>query len=232
MASKSSAKDLGDIYFSAGLLAIWVRQQKFSKHQLYSRFCVPNTGGSDGKSACSAGDPVLIPGSRRSPGEGNGNQLQYSLWEMPWTEKPGGLPSMGSQRMGQDWGTKQEVNEAAWVLRGGPATGVLGTWPSCGFHLRGLKPVLPVGVGRVVGVGGGVAPSTTPARTYGIKTQRLWRTPLVVQWLRICLPVQGTGVQPLVQEDPTCWGATKPMCLGPALWRGHQNEKPTPHSEE
>ena len=30
------------------------------------------------------------------------NSSQYSLWEMPWTEKPGGLPSMGLQRMGQD----------------------------------------------------------------------------------------------------------------------------------
>ena len=36
-------------------------------------------GGSDGKeSACNAGDPSLIPGSERSPGEGTGNPLQYS----------------------------------------------------------------------------------------------------------------------------------------------------------
>ncbi|KAI4548619.1 hypothetical protein MG293_000949 [Ovis ammon polii] len=35
--------------------------------------------GSDGKaSACNAGDPGSIPGSGRSPGEGNGNRLQYS----------------------------------------------------------------------------------------------------------------------------------------------------------
>ena len=32
-------------------------------------------------------------------------------------------------------------------------------------------------------------------------------TSLLAQWLRICLP----GVQPLVREDPTCHGATKPM---------------------
>ena len=32
----------------------------------------------------------------------------------------------------------------------------------------------------------------------------------VVQWLRIQLPVQGTRVQSLVQEDPTCRGATGP----------------------
>ena len=39
-------------------------------------------GGSDGKaSACNVGDPDLIPGSGRSPGEGNGNPLQYSCLE-------------------------------------------------------------------------------------------------------------------------------------------------------
>ena len=38
--------------------------------------------GSDGKeSACNAGDLDLIPGSGRSPGEGNGNPLQYSCLE-------------------------------------------------------------------------------------------------------------------------------------------------------
>ena len=40
--------------------------------------------GSDGKeSACNAGDPGLIPGSGRFPGEGNGNPLQYSCLENP-----------------------------------------------------------------------------------------------------------------------------------------------------
>ena len=44
-------------------------------------------GGSDGKpSACSVGDPGSIPGLGRSPGEGNGNPLQYSCLEnsMDW----------------------------------------------------------------------------------------------------------------------------------------------------
>ena len=41
-------------------------------------------GGSEGKaSACNAGDPGLIPESERSPGEGNGNPLQYSCLENP-----------------------------------------------------------------------------------------------------------------------------------------------------
>ena len=41
-------------------------------------------GGSDGKvSAYNVGDPGSIPGSGRSPGEGNGNPLQYSCLENP-----------------------------------------------------------------------------------------------------------------------------------------------------
>ena len=41
-------------------------------------------GGSDGKeSTCNAGDTGLIPGSGRSPGEGNGYPLQYSCLGNP-----------------------------------------------------------------------------------------------------------------------------------------------------
>jgi len=39
------------------------------------------------------------------PGEGNGNPLQYPSWKIPWTEEPGRLQSMGSQRAGHDWAT-------------------------------------------------------------------------------------------------------------------------------
>ena len=38
-----------------------------------------------------------------------------------------------------------------------------------------------------------------------------WRTSLVARWIRIQLPVQGTWVQFLVQEDPTCCRATNPL---------------------
>ena len=48
-------------------------------------------GGSDDKeSAYNAGDPGLIPGLGKSPGEGNGNPLQYSYLENS-TEETGGL---------------------------------------------------------------------------------------------------------------------------------------------
>ena len=54
-----------------------------------------------------AGDAGLIPESGRSSGEGNGNALQYSCLENPWTEEPGGLQSTGSQSVRHDLATKQ-----------------------------------------------------------------------------------------------------------------------------
>ena len=63
-------------------------------------------GGSVGEeSARNAGDPVSVLGWGRFPGEGNGNPLQYSCLENPM-EEPGGLQSMGSQRIGHDLATK------------------------------------------------------------------------------------------------------------------------------
>ena len=54
--------------------------------------------GSDGKeSACNVGNLGSIPGSGRSPGERNGNPLQYTCWKISWTEEPARLQSMGSQ---------------------------------------------------------------------------------------------------------------------------------------
>ena len=48
-------------------------------------------GGDGRESACNSGDPASIPGSERSPGEGNGYTLQYSCLGNPWTEEPGRL---------------------------------------------------------------------------------------------------------------------------------------------
>ena len=48
------------------------------------------------------GDTSLMPGLGRSPGEGNGNPLQYSCLENATTAEPGGLQSMGSQRVRHD----------------------------------------------------------------------------------------------------------------------------------
>ena len=69
---------------------------------MYSELGFP--GGSDSKeSTCSKGDLGLIHESGRSPGRGQGNPLQCSCLENPWTEEPGGLQSMGSHRVRHDW---------------------------------------------------------------------------------------------------------------------------------
>ena len=44
----------------------------------------------------------LIPELGRFPGEGNDYPLQYSCLRNPWTEEPGGLQSMESQRLKHD----------------------------------------------------------------------------------------------------------------------------------
>ena len=60
-------------------------------------------GGSDCKvSAYNAGDPGLISGSGRFPGEGNGNPLQYSCLENPMDGRAWWATVMGSQRVGYD----------------------------------------------------------------------------------------------------------------------------------
>ena len=56
-------------------------------HSVWPRVCFP--GGSDGYvSACNAGDLGLIPESGRSPGEGNGNPIQYSCLDNPMDRGP------------------------------------------------------------------------------------------------------------------------------------------------
>ena len=66
---------------------------------MYISVCVLDfPGGSLVKnSPASAGDTSLSPELGRSPGEGNGIISIIFAWKIPWTEKPGGLQSMGSQ---------------------------------------------------------------------------------------------------------------------------------------
>ena len=45
-----------------------------------------------------AGDEGLIPGSGRSLEKEMATHSSILAWEIPWTEKPGGLQSMGSQK--------------------------------------------------------------------------------------------------------------------------------------
>ena len=52
------------------------------------------------ESAFNGEDTGSIPESERSSEEGNGSPLL--AWRVPWTEEPGRLQSMGSQRVGHD----------------------------------------------------------------------------------------------------------------------------------
>ena len=61
------------------------------------------SGGPEGReSDFRAGDLGSIPGSGRSPGEGNGNPLQYSYLENSMDGGACRLQYMGSQRVGHD----------------------------------------------------------------------------------------------------------------------------------
>ena len=65
-------------------------------------------GSSDGKaSASNVGDLGSIPGLGRSlswedPLKELATDSSILAWEIPWTEEPGGLQSMGSQRAGHN----------------------------------------------------------------------------------------------------------------------------------
>ena len=60
----------------------------------------PGSGGKE--SACSAGDLGSVSGLGRSPGEGMATLSSILTWRSPWTEEPGGLQSMGLQRVTHD----------------------------------------------------------------------------------------------------------------------------------
>ena len=66
----------------------WTRLSDYALNRLSSKKNPP----------ANAGDVGSVPELGRSPGEGNGNPLRILVWEISWTEEPGGLQSMGSQK--------------------------------------------------------------------------------------------------------------------------------------
>ena len=87
--------------------------------------------GSGGKeSAYNVGDPGLIPGSERYPGEGNGNSLQYSCrensrdrvaWQAPvhgsqsWTQLSDLAHTHKSTKVGVQWWMDKNINRK-WIF--------------------------------------------------------------------------------------------------------------------
>ena len=55
-----------------------------------------------------AGHAGWNPGVGRSPEQGRAAHSSILAWEIPWTEEPGGLQSMGSQTVRHDLATKQQ----------------------------------------------------------------------------------------------------------------------------
>ena len=68
-------------------------------------------GGSDSKeSACNSGDPSLIPGLERSPGEGNGHSLHYSCLKNSSDRRAWWATVLGVARIRQDWLTNTHTD--------------------------------------------------------------------------------------------------------------------------
>ena len=64
----------------------------------------------DGKeSACNVGDSGSIPCSGDPPEKGTATHSSILAWRIQWTGDPGGLQSIGSQRVGHKLGTKQQT---------------------------------------------------------------------------------------------------------------------------
>ena len=79
----------------------------YSRFSLYLRLCILSKrgfpSGSDGKeSACNVGNLGSILGWEDPLEEGMATYSSVLAWRISWTEDPGGLQSIGSQRVGHD----------------------------------------------------------------------------------------------------------------------------------
>ena len=68
------------------------------------------------ESASKAEEPGSIPGSGRSPEKGMATLSSILAWEIPWTEEPGGLQSLGSERVGHNSATKTHFKQLDSIL--------------------------------------------------------------------------------------------------------------------
>ena len=93
---------------------MWLCLEDISRVDRYFHYplqCLGFPGSSDSEEfACNTGDPSSIPGFGRSPGERNGNPLQYSCLENIMSEEPGRLQFWGSQRVGYDRPISTHIN--------------------------------------------------------------------------------------------------------------------------
>ena len=100
-----------------GCCRTWLLHFNFSEIVSWSQikvylFVVSFPCGSAGKeSACNVGALGSVPGAGRSLEKGIATHSSILVWKIPWTEEPGGLQSMGSQKVGHDWVTLYQKSE-------------------------------------------------------------------------------------------------------------------------
>ena len=84
-----------------------ILNQNWSSKKLFCNWIIFLEGfpdSSDGKeSAWNTGDKGSIPGSRTSTEKEMATHSSILAWEVPWMEEPGGLGSMGLQRVRCEW---------------------------------------------------------------------------------------------------------------------------------
>ena len=134
------------LWFKIGTIILWVcrtgladteAQAQWSSRALEQFFTTSGRfpGGSASKeSAWISGDPCSIPGWGSSPGEGNGNPLHYSCLENSRSEEPGGLQSMGLQRVRFFAKSQTERLTLSTLYPGKPGRRRAGENQSCGFE--------------------------------------------------------------------------------------------------
>ena len=91
-------------------LGIFTEKSWKTQHRRYWSFGTPNPVAQTVKSLPAVRETwVQSLAQEYSPGEWNGNPLQYSCLENITDQEPGGLQSMGFQRVGHDLATKQQL---------------------------------------------------------------------------------------------------------------------------
>ena len=97
------------MYYSYAIIYSLLFLHQYNMYNAGTIVHVGFSGGSVVKNPpANAGDTGSVPRLGRYPGEGNGNLLQYPCQEIPWTEEPGGLQSMGLQFLQQGFVSKEQ----------------------------------------------------------------------------------------------------------------------------
>ena len=122
------------------------------------------------ETAFNEGDVSSIPGPGRYPAGGNGTHSSILSWETPWTEVPGGLQSMGLQRVRHDWATERQ--QTFGILRLSQTRS-----RTCLLRTQG-SPRVPIG--QVLQAGPTAPQELLPQQVaqFSWRIRRVWELPL------------------------------------------------------